>query len=68
MESVLVTLKNSSWIRFDMFGAMCRVTRRPGTEFWCTHWKLLANIPPGDIAWIEHAKPSGEVVIVPVLK
>lgn len=64
MESVLLTMSDASWIRFDIFGAFCRRVSRNGTVYML-NWKLLHGVPKNTVA-IEYTRHTGEVVIIPI--
>lgn len=64
MESVLLTMSDASWIRFDIFGAFCKRVSWNGTAYML-NWKLLHDVPKNTVS-IEYMRRTGEIVILPI--
>jgi hypothetical protein len=74
MESILITLKDLSWIRIDVHGLFCKRVSRAGTDYGLMNWKgvcvskVLEKYKEDEVAWIEYTKRTGEVVVIPKKK
>jgi hypothetical protein len=66
VASVLVTLQNLSWIRYDVTGAFCKKTSPAGVVYMI-NWKISRDVPK-EVLSIEYTRRTGEVLILPRTK